>query len=325
MLNKMILSVFMFVLSGYCLTAAAEEFPSKPITLHMSFAETGSSSLVAQVYAPKLEAYLGQPVKLQYHPGGMGGNKGAEAAASSPADGYHVLIGTVGNIALLPHLTEAYKIDPVTDMVPVTQIASVPNLLAVCEDFPADTLDEFVAYAKAHPNMVSYSHIAHLSIHRVEFSALAEAKAIQLKLNSDFHGSMPAINAIKAGEVDAVITTTPHWLPLLEAGQVKLLAVANSERHPDFPELPTFAEEGVSAVPHGSWDGAFVPAGTPSAVVEKLYEAFVAVAQDPEVIAGVKAQGMYINISESPEAFGEFVAAESARLKAATSGYNIYQ
>jgi tripartite-type tricarboxylate transporter receptor subunit TctC len=296
-------------------TIAQDSFPSKPITLYMSFTDTGSSSRVARVYAPKLEKILGQPVEIRYHQPGKGGNIGAEAAAAAPPDGHSMLIGTVGNISLLPAILPDYGINPLSNLVPVTQIAVVPNLLAVRSEIPVETLDEFIDHAKMHPGEITYSYIAPWSIHRLEFRAIIAATGIDMTHTEGVRGSMPTINGIIDGKVDTSITTSPHWIPLLEDGQVRVLAVLGEERHPAYPELPTMLEAGIDMIPRGSWDGVFVPAGTPEAAIDVLYEAFSEVARDPEVIEAVEEQGMFIRISESPAAFREFVESETLRIK----------
>lgn len=292
-----------------------ENFPSESVTLYMSFTDTGSSSRVARVYAPKLEKILDQQVEVKYHPPGKGGNIGAEAAAATAPDGHSMLIGTVGNIALLPAILPDYGIDPLQDLVPVTQIAVVPNILAVRSDIPVETLNEFIDYAKANPGELTYSYIAPWSIHRLEFKAIIAETGIEMTHTEGVRGSMPTINGVIDGRVDASITTSPHWIPLLEANQVKVLAVLGEERHPGYPELPTMLDAGIDLIPRGSWDGVFVPAGTPQSTINILFEAFQEVARDPDVIAAVEEQGMFIRISDSPEAFRKFVESEIARMQ----------
>lgn len=310
--------IFFFAMGTWLVSMTAnaqKEFPSKPITLYMSFSDTGSSSRVARVYAPKLEKILGQKVEIIYHTPGRGGDIGALAAAAADPDGHHMLIGTVGNISLLPAILPDYGMDPSNDLVPVTQIAVVPNFIAVRSEIPANNFEEFVQYVKANPGEVTYSYIAPWSIHRLEFRAIIEELGLNMTHTEGVRGSMPTINGVIDGRVDTSITTSPHWIPLLEEGQVKVLAVLGEQRHPSYPELPTMLEVGVDQIPRGSWDGVFVPAGTPESAVNTLFAAFKEVANDPEVVAAVEEQGMFIRISESPETFREFVEAESDRLK----------
>jgi len=311
--SSILIALCVFTISG--VANAQQEFPSKPITLYMSFTDTGSSSRVARVYAPKLEKILGQKVEIVYHTPGRGGDIGALAAAAADPDGHHMLIGTVGNISLLPAILTDYGIDPSTDLVPVTQIAVVPNFIAVRSEIPVNNFNEFVDYVRVNPGEVTYSYIAPWSIHRLEFRAIIDALDLEMTHTEGVRGSMPTINGVIDGRVDTSITTSPHWIPLVEEDQVTVLAVLGEERHPSYPDLPTMVEVGVDRIPRGSWDGVFVPAGTPESAIKILFDAFKEVASDPEVIAAVEEQGMFIEISESPEAFREFVESETTRLK----------
>lgn len=303
--------------------AAQSDYPSKPITMLISFSVKGSSGLVGQLLADKMEEVLGQPVELLGHDSGKSGNIAAEAAKAAPPDGYTLFMGTVGNMGLLPNTWADYPVAPLTDLVPLTQITDTPDVLIANPSAPFDTFDEFVAYAKAHPGEVRYSNVAGPSIHAAEFASIIGATGIEIALDESIRGSANAMKAVADGTVQVTMTTVPYILPYLRKGDVKALALASEVRSPQLPDLPLFTELGVPAIPRGSWNGLFVPAGTPQPIVDKLFEAIRFAAEDPGVRAEIEDMGMRVSLNASPEEFRDFLAAEMARFAIVAKEGNI--
>ena len=302
---------------------AQEDYPNKPITMYISFAVTGSSGLVGQLIADKMEEVLGQPIELLGHESGKSGNIAAEAAKAAAPDGYTIFMGTVGNMSLLPNTWKGYTVDPLTDLVPLTQITDTPDVLIATPSAPFNTFDEFIAYAKAHPGEVRYSDVSGASIHAAEFASIITATGIEMTLDDSVLGSANAMKAVASGAVDVTMTTVPYILPYLRKGDVKALALASEVRSPQLPDLPLFTELDVPAIPRGSWNGLFVPVGTPQPIVDKLFEAIKYGAEHPEVKAAIEDMGMRVSLNASPAEFHNFLKEEIARFAIVAKEGNI--
>jgi tripartite-type tricarboxylate transporter receptor subunit TctC len=296
--------------------SAQSDFPTKPLTMYISFALEGSSGKVGQLLGAKMQERLGQAIGFKGHPGGLGGSIAAEAAAKVAPDGYIMLMGTVGNITLLPNIYKGYAINPLKDFIPITQVTFTPDVLIAHPSAPYNTFDEFVKYAKANPGAIHYSQIAPGSIHRMEFESIIASTGIKLTLNDKVTSSDNAMKALADGTIQVAMTTVPYVLPVLQSGKAKALALASDKLSAQLPRVPLFKTVGVADIPYGSWNGLFVPTGTPRPIVDKLFDAIKYAAEDPGVKTAIEAMGMYVNISESPDAFRAFLEAETARFGA---------
>lgn len=303
--------------------SAQEDYPSKPITMLISFSVTGSSGHVGRMISEKMEEKLGQPIELVGHKPGKGGNIAAEVAKAAAPDGYTIFMGTIGNISILPNILKGYPVDPLADLIPLTQITDTPDVLIATPSAPFDTFDEFVAYAKAHPGEIRYSNINGASIHAAEFSSIIGATGIEMTLDETIRGSANAMKATADGTIDVTMTTVPYILPYLREGKVKALALASEVPSPQLPDLELFTELGVPSVPRGSWNGLFVPAGTPQPIVDKLFDAIHYGATHPDVKAEIEEMGMRVSLQDSPAAFHDFIEAELARFKVVAEEGNI--
>lgn len=302
---------------------AQSDYPNKSITMHNSFSLGGSSGLVGELLAPRMEERLGQPIELKGHEPGKSGNIAAESVAAAAADGYTLLMGTVGNITLLQNIWKGYAIDPLEALAPITKVTDTPDVLIAHPSAPFDTFEEFVAYAKANPGAVRYSNIAGPSIHRAEFAAIIGETGIALTLDEDIRGSANAMKAVTDGTIQVTMTTVPYILPHLQANKVKALALASEAPSVHMPNVPLFPEVGVEDVPCGSWNGLLVPAATPQPIVGKLFDAIKYAADDPEVRNAIEDLGMRVDISQSPDAFRSFLEAEANRFYMVAEKYGI--
>jgi tripartite-type tricarboxylate transporter receptor subunit TctC len=265
---------------------------------------------------PKLEEYFDRSIELEY-------GAGARAALDVPGDGNTIFISTVGNMALLPAISPSFDLDPLTELRPVTLLTATPDVLIAHAGLGIDTLDELIAYAKAHPGELTYSHISPRSIHRVEFSALLYELGIDATLDESIRGSAPAMDAVAEGSLDLVITTSPYVAPLVDSGSAVALVVAHPTRIPLLPGVPTMLERGIASVPHGSWAGLFVPAGTSDEDLAEVFAAVEFAMADPSVKQQINELGMEISRSESPAAFASYIEAEGERLRNAANKYRI--
>jgi len=305
-----------------CSAPVEEEVVADPIHIISSFGEAGSSGKTIRILAPKIEAYFQRSVEIHYNQGGKGGDIGARMAANAPADQTTLFVGTVGNIALLPNVLSSYEVNPAEDFHAVTHLTATPDVLIVNSGLGVGTLDELVAYANEKGEPLSYSHIAPLSIHRMEFVEILSALGINAINDETIRGSVNAMEAVANGSIDLAMTTAPYVAPLVADGLVMPLAVAHDSRLPAYPDVPTMAESGI-AIEHGSWSGAFIPASASAEEARQMFKALEAALNDDEVIARLAELGMIAAPSDSPEAFARYIAEETARLGAVAEAHNI--
>ncbi len=327
-MRKLILSAVLLVAA--CGTEPPEtvqevaDTSAAPIHLITSFPAVGSSSRTARIIAPKLEEYFQRPIEIIYNEGGRGGDIGARTAAAAAPDQLTLFVGTVGNVSLLPNVLSDYDLDPLEDFRPVTQLTVTPDVLIAHAGLGIESLDDLVAYAAEAENSLSYSHIAPLSIHRMEFLQIFDDLEIEGQNDESIRGSAAAMEAVGSGAVDLAMTTAPYVAPLVEEGVAIPLVVANESRLAAFPDVPTMAEVGI-AIPHGSWAGALVPAATSDEDVEDMFRALEGVLADPDVVAQIAELGMIPAPSSSPESFSAYIAQETARLGAVARKFNVVE
>ncbi len=319
----MILASAVFALSLIaCDSRVEEESALSPIHIISSFGEAGSSSQTIRILAPLIEEYFQRPVEIHYSEVGKGGSIGAETAANAPKDQLTLFVGSVGNIALLPNILSSYEVDPLEDFRAVTHLTVTPDVLIVNAGLGVSTLEDLVAYASESAKPLSYSHIARFSIHRMEFAEILNALGIEAINDDSIRGSARAMDAVANGSIDLAMTTAPYVAPLVEAGSVVPLAVANETRLPAYPNVPTMKESGI-AIEHGSWAGAFVPAATSAVDTEQMFHALQRALTNESVIAQLAALGMGAAPSDSPEAFANYIAQETERLGVVAKAYGI--
>jgi tripartite-type tricarboxylate transporter receptor subunit TctC len=312
-MRNTVVTLLVWVVSGQAGIVAAQD---APISFLTTYTAAGSSSRTATIMTPKLEEYFGLHVEIDY-------SAGLEAAMAAPSDGKTIFISTVGPMALHPNITASSDFDPVRDLRPVTLLTATPDVLLVSPGLGIATLDELIAYAREHPGDLTYAYIAPRSIHRIEFVALLGELGIDARPDDSIRGPVDSMDAIASGGVDLVIITSPYAASLIENGSAVPLLVAHPTRIPLLPDVPTTVERGVSSVPHGSWAGLFTSAGTSEEHVERIFSAVQYALSDPAVAAQINDLGMEISLSESPQAFSEYIQAEGARLKATAEKYGI--
>lgn len=275
---------------GLSLGAAAQTYPSRPVTLVVPFPAGGTVNLMGRLVAERLGAALGQPVVVDNR-AGAGGTIGAAFVAKAPADGHTLLMGSMGQ-AVQPLLYKKLPFDGTKAFLPVATFASVPNVLAVSNATPARTLPEFVAYARANPGRLNMASAGVGSINHL-IGAMFEDRA-QVKLTHiPYKGASPATTDLQAGQVSVLFANLPNVLPFAKSGKVRLLGVASDKRAAAIADVPTFAEGGVKDLVVESWYGIMAPAGTPLAVLQKLQDAVLAIANDKAFAALLAEQGAH--------------------------------
>ena len=287
-------------------------YPSRPVRMIVPFAPGGASDVVARILGPKLGEVLGQQVVVENRPGASG-NIGMEAAARAAPDGHTLYLGNIGTIAINPAIYRNLPVDPQKDLFAVTLIADVPSILVAHPGVPANDVAELIAWAKANPGALNFASTGSGALSRLEMEQLRRAARLDLVHVPYKGGAGPAVNGLLAGETHAMFVTLPSAITFIAAGRLKPLGISTATRVDALPAVPTMAESGFPDMVSGAWQGVFVPAGTPRAIVEKLHAAIVATLSAPDTLQRLVNVGVAVATSKSPEEFASFVSAESTR------------
>jgi len=292
--------------------AAAQSYPSKPLRMIVPFAPGGASDFVARIMQPKLGEVLGQPVVVDNR-AGAAGNLGVEAAAKSPADGYTLFLGNIGTIAINPGVFPNLAVSPVRDFVAVTQVVDLPSLLVAHPTLPVSDLKELVAYAKANPGKLNYASPGSGSVDRLAMEILRNREKLDMVHVPYKGGAGPAIAGLMGSETHLMFATAASSMGPVKGGRLKALAVTSNKRIDALPGTQTVVEAGYPDLVISSWQGIFVPAGTPKAVVDRLHAAILKTMASPDVVARLATGGVEVVTTPNPETFGKYVASETAR------------
>lgn len=290
--------------------AVASDYPERPITMVVTFSAGGSSDVLARAVANALSQGLGKSVVVENRPG-AGGHIGAEIVSRARPDGYTILFGTNGTLGIGPAIYKNLRYNPAKDLVPVGILHKLPLMLIVQNNIPANNLQEFIAYAKAHPGKLTFASAGVGTASHLSGELLKEAAGIEI-LHVPYKGGGGAAPDLLAGNVSMMIETIPTALPFVANKQLRALGVTTRERSPTAPEVPTFAEQGLKDFDVTAWTGLFVPAGTPPEIIARLNAETLKIAQSPEYVAQIKKMGTDVATSSSEE-FRKFVATDVAR------------
>ena len=256
---------------------AQAAWPAKPVRIVVPFAAGGTTDILARAIAPELQRAFGQPFIVDNKPG-AGGNTGAAEVAKAPADGYTLLMGTVGTHAINPALYPKMPYDHLKDFVPVTLVAGVPNVMvlnpAFAQKYGIQSVADFIRAAKANPgkfNMASSGNGTSIHLSGELFKSMAGVFMVHFP----YRGSGPALLDLIAGNVDLMFDNLPSAMPQIKSGRLKALAVTSATRSGALPDLPTVAEVGGPALKQyeaSSWFGLLAPAGTPADIVNRIQQ-----------------------------------------------------
>ena len=267
-------------LAAFAAAAAAQSYPSKPVRIMVGANAGGGTDIIARMLAEKYQAAMGQPFVVENKPGASN-TIAADLTAKAAPDGHTLLLATNTGAAIAPHLIKlAY--DPNKDLIPVALVVVVPNVLVVGPNVPANNVRDLIVLMKAKPDGFSYGSSGVGSTQHLAgeaFNLAAGTKAVHVP----YKGSAQALADLVGGQIQLDFDTTSSAMAFIKGGKVKALAVMSPKRTPELPDVPTMAEAGVPGVEMTTWYGLFVTAGTPKAVVDKLYaETMKAIAQ-PDV------------------------------------------
>ena len=268
--------------------AAQTDFPTKPIRMIVGFAAGGGNDIFARLVGAKLGALLGQQVVVENKPGAAG-RLSAEYVSHQPADGYTLLVGASGAMAIGPAIYSDLQYQTNKTFTPIGMIANFPLIMTIAADNPSKNLKEFVAWMKQHPDKANYATSSPAFTITVELLKLKSGMpgvAIPYKSSNEMN------LAVISGQAAMTIADGPPTVPQVKAGKERALAVTGKERSPELPDVPTMAEAGYPGVEVSLWSGVFAPAATPPAVVEKLSKAFAQAIVDPGVAQKLKAMAV---------------------------------
>ena len=259
----------------------AQAYPSKPIRLLVPFPPGGTTDIVARIVGDRLSKELGQPVIIENR-GGGGGTVGADALAKAAPDGYTLGVATVSTMATNPATNPKIPYNPLTDFLPITNLANVPNVMTINPGVPAKNMKEFIEYAKKNPGKLSYATSGTGGISHLDGELFKELTGTFI-LHVPYRGSGPALNDVLAGQVQAQFDNLPSSLQHIKAGKLRALAVAAPKRLDVLPDVPTFTEVGLAPLDNLAWYGLVAPAKTPAEVITRVHAAAVKALADPDV------------------------------------------
>ncbi|EHP38355.1 extra-cytoplasmic solute receptor protein [Cupriavidus basilensis OR16] len=269
-------------LLGLAQPALAEAaYPAKVIRLVVPFPPGGSTDTLARLLAEQLKEELGQTVVVE-NKAGAGGNIGGDAVAKAVPDGYTLLLAAAGPTVINPSLYARMSYEPLRDLAPVTMLAREHNLMVVNPSVPAHNLKEFIAYAKARPEQLSFGSPGNGSPAQLAGELLNKSAGIKLQ-HVPYKGSGPAVADLIAGHITLMIDNMPALLPYVQSGRLRALAVASDKRASALPDVPTVEEAGLKGYVVTAWKGLMAPAGTPRPIIAKLHDATVRILAKPQI------------------------------------------
>jgi tripartite-type tricarboxylate transporter receptor subunit TctC len=290
--------------------AQAQAFPAKPIKLVVGFPPGGGIDVVARNLQPGLQESLGQPVVIEYKPG-AGGVVAAGDLTRAPADGYTLLVANIGPFVLAPHMMAKKPFDPQKDFTYIHQTSGSGFIAAVPANHPAQTLAEFVAWAKANPDKANYASGGQGSITHLNGEMLNQAAGTRL-VHVPYKGSSPAVQDLIGGQTHLLVDVATVLLPHIQSGRLKALYVTEAQRVASLPNVPTAREAGYPNLEAAGWQGIVGPPGMPKDVVARLSKAIRDTLAKPDVRQKFTANGSAI-MEKGPEEFAAFLNAEINR------------
>jgi tripartite-type tricarboxylate transporter receptor subunit TctC len=303
-------------------TARAQvDYPTHAITLIVPFAAGGSTDVIARVVAEAMRAALDVPVIVENR-GGAGGSIGTGVVARAYPDGYTIGMGTASTLAINPAAYRALPYDVLTDLLPIGEIADVPNIMSVNPGLPVTDMASFIAYAKAGPGRITYGSSGNGSVSHLMGEQFKLATGTDL-VHVPYRGVGPALSDVVSGQIMVMFDNLPTSLPLAQAGRLRALAVSSPQRLPALPDVPTFAELKLTELDWMAFFGLVAPAKTPEPVMTRLNAALNDALVDPGVRKQLAAQEAMV-MPGTPAEFGALIGREVARMRRAAQAANIH-
>jgi tripartite-type tricarboxylate transporter receptor subunit TctC len=300
--------VLAFVLALAASCALAQPYPGKPVKIVVTFPPGSTPDIVGRALASRLQGAFGQPFVVENR-AGAGGNIGADAVAKAAPDGYTLLVSTNGVFAINKSLYKSMPFDPDKDLVPISLLATAPQMLVVKPALGVTTFRDFLEYARRNPGKLSYGSVGAGSASHLTMELLKSAAGVSL-VHVPYKGFPPAVTDMLAGNIDAMFAIIPGVLQHVKAGRMTGLAVTALKRSALAPDVPSVAELGYPQLESLAWIGLGAPAGTPREVLERLSAETVRGMQAPELRELLGKQGFDV-VASSPQEFARWIRAES--------------
>ncbi len=289
---------------------SAQSYPDKPIKFIVPYPPGGALDTTARLLGKKLSETMAQAIIIE-NKAGAGGNIGADFVAKSAPDGYTILLGAVATHAINPSLYPNMPYDAQKDFVAITQIAATPNVLLVHPSVSARDVKSFIAFAKANPSKLNFGSGSNGSAGHLAGELFKAETGVQMT-HVPYKGAGPALQALMANEVQVLFDNLANAMPQIKAGTVKALAVTTAQRSALARELPTIAENGLAGFDISTWFGIFAPAGTPSAIQERLHREFTQALAAPEIREHMLALGAE-PVGNKPAEFAAYIKTEAQK------------
>jgi len=301
---------------------AQPAWPSRPVRMVVPLVPGGTTDLIARVIAEPLSRAIGQPVVVENRAGANGWIANDQVMRERP-DGHTLIVNNVSTHGINSAMAPADRpLVPSRGLVGITNLIEAPQVMLAPAEFPATTLAEFVARAKASPNPLVFASAGVGSYQHIDLEAFAKRAGITL-VHLPLRGAGEMVPVILRGDAQITEFNLVSALPHIQSGRLRALAVVSHERLPQLPEVPTTVEAGFPDLVTTLWNGLFAPAGTPEAIVNALHGHVVRILRDPDVAGGLLRQGVRITPSETPAAFADYVARDVARWTALTREFGI--
>jgi tripartite-type tricarboxylate transporter receptor subunit TctC len=302
-----------FFLLGSGLAVANEpDYPTKPVSIVVAYAPGGQGDTFARLVGEKLTTVLKQPVLVDNKPG-VSGTIGTRFVAKAKNDGYTLLLGQAGEIAVNRLLIKDMGYDPIKELIPVVLIGNAPLVMLAPADAPYNTVAEFIQAAKAKPGEFSYGTVGAGTPGHLSAVALSLGAKLTM-VHVPYKGVGPLMADLMTNRVQAFFSSASAALPQIKGGKLKALAVTTPRRMTSLPQVPTVAESGLTGFSYSLWGGLFAPAGTPAAVVERLNREVNTILAQPELKARLEGDNVAVP-KNSVREFSEFVRAESVKFE----------
>lgn len=289
--------------------ALAQAWPTKPIKFVVPYPPGGGTDVIARIVQEPMSQALGQQIIIDNR-GGAGGSIGTDAVAKSPADGYTVLF-TLSSHTINPAIYPKLAFNTEKDFLPVSLVASLPQILVANPDFPAKTVKEVIELARLKPDTIAFASVGNGSPGHLAGAMMATAANVKMT-HIPYRGGGPAVTDVMAGQVPLLWVSIPAATQYIKAGKLRALAVSTTKRSVIFPDVPTMAESGFKDFEVDSWYAMFVPAGTPKPIIDTLYNAVVKVLAQPSTKEKLIAQGAEA-VGSTPAQLGVIVKTELAK------------
>jgi len=300
------------LLATGALFAAQGDYPSRPLRMIVPFQPGGASDFVGRIIQPKLSEELGQNIVVENRVGASG-YVGVETAAQATPDGYTFLLGNIGTMAINASVFPKFKVKPLQAFIGVSQVVDVPGMMVVHPSLPVNTVKELIAYAKERPGKLNFSAAGAGSNSRLAFELFKQQAGIDIVMVPYKGGAGGASLGAVQGEVQVTMLTSSSLLPFVRNGRLRAIGVIAPNRLSAAPDVPTMKESGFPDHVVGSWQGVFIPKGTPQSVVKRLFPAVVNTMKDPEVVRRLGTASAAAITSKSPEDFHRFWVSEHNR------------